>query len=69
MDAFTAAIHGAILFPILSSFIGFAALLTEFVHSGDGKRWSVLVPIGGVLLIAGSAYSLAEAGTFCAFCN
>ena len=69
MGAFATAIHGVILFPILVTFIGIAAVLTEFVHRKGGRKFSILVPIGGVLLIAGAAYALAETRAFCAFCN
>lgn len=41
-------IHWAILFPILTLFIGTAVVLTGFVRSVGGERWSILVPVSGV---------------------
>lgn len=62
-------IHWALLIPILTIFIGTTIVLTEIVRSTGGQRWAILVPVSAVLLIAGAAYSLAQVGAFCAFCE
>jgi Na+-driven multidrug efflux pump len=69
MSALSTTLHWAILFPILTIFIGTTVVLTGVVRSAGGERWSILVPISGVLFIAGTAYGLAQVGAFCAFCE
>ena len=69
MSALPIATHWAILFPALTIFMATAVVLTQVLRNRGEKRWFILVPISGVLLIAGAAYSLAQVGVFCAFCK
>lgn len=69
MSALPTTIHWAILYPILAIFIGTTTVLTEVIRNTKGKRWSIFVPIGGVLFLAWAAYGLARTGAFCAFCE
>ena len=69
MSALPITVHWAILFPILTIFVGSTTVLTGVVRSAGLKRWSILVPVSGVLFIAGTAYGLAQVGAFCTFCG
>ena len=69
MNALPTTIHWAMLYPLLAIYIGAATLLTSVIRDSGGERWSILVPISGVLLLAGAAFALAQAGVFCAFCR
>jgi len=69
MNALPTTIHWAMLYPLLAIYIGAATLLTGVIRDSGGERWSILVPISGVLLLAGAAFALAQAGVFCAFCR
>ena len=69
MSTFPTTIHWVVLIPILAILIGTATILTQVVRGTGGQRWAILVPVSGVLIIAGIAYGLAQIGAFCAFCE
>lgn len=68
MSALTTTVHWIVLYPVLAIFIATTTVLTGAVRSTGGERWSILVPISGVLLLAATAFALAQSGVFCAFC-
>ena len=69
MSTLPPTIYWAVLFPVLTIFIATFTALQEIVRNSAVKRGAILVPVSGVLSLAAIAYSLAQSGAFCAFCE